>query len=119
MDKLYIEYGHLFALLAGKKWVLQPHCVEAKKNAENNNVVVNLFETPQGYIIPVCFAKDETEVVIRNVSELTNAKELKAEVFYPDEEKPTGISVQKAGNEIKLQVPVKRNCAMVKIVVSD
>ncbi|MDR0704037.1 MAG: NPCBM/NEW2 domain-containing protein [Planctomycetaceae bacterium] len=122
MDRLYIDYGRLFALLAGKKWVLQAHCIEVKNNVTNeavtrNNIAVNLFETPQGYIIPVCFAKGETEVVIRNVPELTNAKELKAEAFYPAEENPAEISVQKVGNEIKLQVPVKRNCAMVKLTV--
>jgi hypothetical protein len=117
MDKLYIDYGHLFALLAGKKWVLQPHCLETKNSAANNNVAVNLFETPQGYIIPVCFAKEETEIVIRNVSDLTNANELKAEAFYPAEEKPAEIPVQKTGNEIILHVPVKRNCAMIKLLV--
>jgi hypothetical protein len=119
MDKLYIDYGHLFALLAGKKWVLQPYCVEAKRSDTNNKVAVNLFETPQGYVIPVCFAKENTEIVIRNVSELTNAKELKAEAFYPAEEKPTEITVQKIGNELKLLVPVKRNCAMIKLVVQQ
>jgi hypothetical protein len=116
MDKLYTDYGHLFALLGGKKWVLQPHCVEAENNAANNKAAVNLFETPQGYIIPVCFAKEETEVVIRNVSDLINAKELRAEAFYPAEEKPTEIPVQKTDNEIRLHVPVKRNCAMIKLI---
>jgi hypothetical protein len=117
MDKLYIDYGHLFALLRGKKWVLQPHCVDTENNAANNTVAVNLFETPRGYIIPVCFAKETAEVVIRSVSDLMNAKELKAEAFYPAEEKPAEIPVQKAGNEIRLHVPVKRNCAMVKLAV--
>jgi hypothetical protein len=121
MDKLYIEYGHLFALLAGKKWVLQPRCVEARNVVSNdsvkNKVAVNLFETPQGYIIPVCFAEGKTEVVIRNVPDLANAKELKAEAFYPAEEKPTEIQVEKSNNEIKLQVPTKRNCAMIKLKI--
>jgi hypothetical protein len=117
IDRLYIDYGHLFALLAGKKWVLQPYCVEAKCSEANSSVAVNLFETPQGYVIPVCFAKGETEVVIRNVPDLINAKELKAEAFYPAEEKPAVIPIQKTGNEIRLHVPVKRNCAMIKLAV--
>jgi hypothetical protein len=117
IDRLYFDYGPLFALLEGKKWVLQAYCVEAKHSDANSRVAVNLFETPQGYVIPVCFAKGETEVVIRNVPDLINAKELKAEAFYPADEKPAVIHVQKTGNEIRLHVPVKRNCAMIKLAV--
>jgi hypothetical protein len=40
-------------------------------------------------------ARTIREVVIRNVPNLINAEELKAEAFYPAEEKPTEINIQK------------------------
>ncbi len=64
-DKQYLDYGPLLSLMRGKKWVLEPHCVEVAEGSAK----VNLFKVDKGYVIPVVFGNDgnEVTVIVRNV----------------------------------------------------
>ena len=53
VDQYYLDYGPQLDAMRGKKWVLAPHCVETT----TPGVKVNLFEVPDGYVLPVTIAK--------------------------------------------------------------
>lgn len=109
-DKLYLDYGPLLNAMRGKKWVLEPSCVEVADHAAK----VNLFEVPGGYAMPVTFGgtNQVANIHVRNVPGLAKAK---CEVLYPGEATPTAlIPVCKDGG-LDLAVPLKRGCAMVRL----
>ncbi|GHT38613.1 hypothetical protein AGMMS49965_02530 [Bacteroidia bacterium] len=106
-DKYFTDYGPLMDAMRGKQWVLQPHCIEVKGDAK-----ANLFAVPDGYIIPICFAKAETvEVLVRNVEGLENRK---AEAIYPGG-KTVAIQARCENKTLVLQVPIERGTAMVTL----
>ncbi|GHV29454.1 hypothetical protein FACS1894177_00360 [Bacteroidia bacterium] len=109
-DKYFADYAPLMDAMRGKKWVLQPHCVEVKGDAAK----ANLFEVPDGFVIPVCFAeegKKTVEVLIRNVKGLETVK---AEAIYPGG-KTASVPARCEKETLVLQVPVERGTAMVKL----
>ena len=111
-DKVYLDYGPLFKLMKGKEWVLKPHVISADDEAAK----VNLFKTFHGYTIPVVYAKNSVVEVIVNDGEITDeVKSIFA--YYPGQEEPKLLKFSKSANKLKIEVPVKRNCAMLKLEV--
>jgi hypothetical protein len=60
VDKQYTDYGPLLSAMAGKQWILEPHCVEVEKNLAR----ANLFKVTEGYVIPVVFGKETDQVTV-------------------------------------------------------
>jgi len=110
-DQPFFDYGPLLDAMRGKKWVLQPHCVEAA----NGNAKVNLFSVSDGWAVPVVFGpKDGTvTVLIRNVPEIS--KDIKVDALLPGVEQPQPVPTAINRGALELQVPVHRGCAMVRI----
>jgi hypothetical protein len=110
-----LDYGPLLQLLKGKKWVLEPHCIEVAGQAAK----VNLFEVPGGWVIPVTFGPKEgnVTVILRNIAGITGS--LKAEAIYPGSSMPVEVPIARTGSEIRLTVGMLRGCAMVRIVKRD
>ena len=115
VDGQYLDYGPLLRLLKGKKWVLEPYCVEAV----DGRAKVNLFEVPGSWVVPVTFGPQEgtVTVILRNVPGMLS--NLKAAAAYPGTEKMETVALMSAGGEIRIAVPLRRGCAMVKIVTGD
>ncbi|MGO8750174.1 MAG: hypothetical protein ACLQNE_29865 [Thermoguttaceae bacterium] len=111
-DAAYLDYGPLLLAMRGKKWVLQPHCIEVAGAAAR----ANLFEVPAGWVAPVVFgAKDATvKVLIRNVAGIGAA--LKIDVLQPGVEQPRPLTPAGEHGVLELQVPLKRGCAMVRLL---
>jgi hypothetical protein len=115
VDKQYLDYGPMLKLMKGKKWVLEPHCIEVVGQAAK----VNLFAIPGGWVIPVTFGPKEgpVTVILRNVKGMEG--NLTAKALYPGSGRPVIQLVARAGDEIRLTVFTHRGCAMVRIVTSD
>jgi hypothetical protein len=114
VDRQYLDYGPMLQLMSGKKWVLQPHCIEVMDQAAK----VNLFEVPGGWVVPVTFGPKEgpVTVIIRNIAGMKEI--LTAEALYPGTDKPESLPVTQNGEEIRIAVGTHRGCAMLKIVTS-
>ena len=112
VDKQYLDYGPMLEVMKGKKWVLEPDCIEVKDKAAK----ANLFEVPGGWVVPVTFGPKEgtVEVIIRNVKGLEG--NLAAEVLYPGSEKGEEVTVERAGGVMRLTVRTHRGCGIVRIV---
>jgi hypothetical protein len=115
VDRQYLDYGPLLNILKGKKWVLEPHCIEAVDQAAK----VNLFTVPGGWMVPVTFgpAEGSVTIIIRNVAAMTG--NLTAEALYPGTDTPAIIALIRTDGLIRLTVPLHRGCAVVKIVTRD
>lgn len=111
VDRQYLDYGPLLQVLKGKKWVLEPHCVAV----EEKNAKVNLFETRDGWAVPVMFGPQSgsVTVIIRNVPGIK--ANFKAEAVYPGNGKSVNLTLTASGEAVKMEVPLQRGCAMVLI----
>ena len=109
-DRWFLDYGQLMDAMRGKQWVLNAHCVEAA----TPEVKVNLFQVPNGYVLPITFGgKTESATVrVRNVSGLG---QVKCEALHPGTEAPVPVRATTQAGDLELQVPLKRGCAIVKI----
>ncbi len=110
-DNEYLAYGRLLDAMHGKKWVLAAHCVETK----TKDVKVNLFEVPSGYVLPVINA-GTTEFAIVLVRNIPNLNKLEATVIQPGAQEDVPLTTRYHDGVLELKVPLKRGCAMVKLV---
>jgi hypothetical protein len=110
VDRQYLDYGPMLRLLKGKKWVLEPNCV----TADGGVAKVNLFETPRGWVVPVTFGPREGTISV-TIRGITGGTGMAAEALYPGTEKAVSLPAFVSGNDVKLEVPVHRGCAMVRI----
>jgi hypothetical protein len=115
VDRQYLDYGPLLESLKGKKWVLEPDCIEAL----DKKAKVNLFEVPGGWVAPVTFGPKEGPVTII-ISNFPGFKgNSVAEALYPGVNKPVTLPITPEGNQIRITVPMHRGCALVRIVKRD
>lgn len=111
-DQYYLDYGPLLAAIRGKRWVLQPHVISVSDPAAH----ANLFQVPGGYAIPITFAGHTTEVTVTLRSLLAPGEQIRSiTVLHPGEAKPSSLQWQPSGHELKINVPLRRGCALVKL----
>ncbi len=114
VDRWYLDYGPLFQAFRGRRWVLLAHAVEV----DNKRAKANLFETSHGLIAPVCFGDTNTSValVIRNLSKLNlHGKDLLCDALQPAGEIPITLKASARKDALRIDVPLKRGCAVVRI----
>ena len=99
--------------MRGKKWVLEPHCVESI----TPGVTVNLFEVPGGYALPVTFATNAETATVR-VRNLKNLAKMKCQALQPGAEAALPVAATFKDGVLELTVPLKRGCAMVKLAAA-
>ncbi|MHB8866725.1 MAG: hypothetical protein ACYC6N_30560 [Pirellulaceae bacterium] len=107
-EQWYLDYGPLLSALRGKKWVLEPHCVEVKDGLAK----ANLFEVPGGYAVPITYAGQapSVEVILRGLP-----GKMKAEVLHPGAAEPIEVVMTGDSTMRRLTVPLSRGCAMIRI----
>ena len=118
VDRQYLNYGPLFDAIRGKKWVLEPHCAAV----QGDMAKVNLFEVPDGYVLPVTFAGQaaSVKVALHNLRIPAVRGEMVAEVLHPGSDAWTPLAlltpaVAARRERLCLDVPVKRGCALVRL----
>lgn len=110
VDRQYLDYGPLLAAMRGKKWVLEPHCVESA----TTGVKANLFEVPGGYVVPVTFGGAATNAVVR-IRNVPGLKAARCQALHPGAEKWIAVPTTYRKGALELRVPLERGCAMVRI----
>ena len=108
VDSYYREYAPLMHLMRGREWVLKPHVVVVLDNLAK----ANLFKTPEGYVIPVVYGKTkQVSVTIKSGLKIGTC-----EVWYPGKSKGMPLQPTIKGDQVILEVPLERGCAMVSIM---
>lgn len=110
-DRWYYDYGALLELLRGRKWVLEPNVFPIPVDSAK----LNLFKTPEGFVIPVTFAGEDRVVTVTVRQFKGMSAQSKVEVFQPGFRSPVSIRPNVANGLVTLEVPIKRGCAMVRI----
>ena len=110
-EQFYLDYGPLLDVMRGKKWVLAPHAV----TVVGDTAEANLFAVPGGYALPVAFGGQAqfAEIVLRNIPKLEKNR---FEVLHPGGEKPATVNAHQEEGAVKLRVPLKRGCAMIRLI---
>lgn len=109
----YLEYGRLFNAMRGKRWVLRAGAVSCVRSAAK----VNLFEIPGGFVLPVTFGTEKQAEVLCALPPDIPVKNLAVQALHPGTIQwiDVPVSFESNGN-LRLQVPLKRGCAMVRLV---
>lgn len=112
VDQCYLDYGPLLNAMRGKRWVLKPHVISVGNQAAQ----ANLFKVPGGYVLPITFAGSlsEVSVTLRDAFE-THERIASITALYPGEPKTSTVQYQGTGQEVRMTVPVRRGCALVKL----
>ena len=110
-DRQYLDYGPLMKQLEGRQWVLSATPVEVVAD----NAKANVFEVPDGYVVPVVYARDSTVGVDLGV--LNGGGEWSVEAWHPGKDMPQSLpGVRNAAGETpRIEVPVVRGCAVLHI----
>ena len=87
-EQQYRDYGPLLDMNQGKKWVLEAHAVAV----EGDQAKANLFETPQGHVIPVVFGgtNPKVTVLLRKFRGLPG--NVRCEALHPGSPKPVPVT---------------------------
>ncbi|MHC4645897.1 MAG: hypothetical protein ACYTBJ_10355 [Planctomycetota bacterium] len=111
VDKQYLDYGPLMIAMRGRKWVLEPYAVSVPQG----NAKANIFEVPGGFVVPVVYAGDASnvKVVLRNKKVVKET--LPVYAIHPGTDQPAVVRTSKDADSLILDVPVKRGCAMVTL----
>jgi hypothetical protein len=111
IDQHYLDYGPLLKEIRGKKWVLEPHCVET----ENPDILVNLFQVFDGYALPVVFGgkASSTKVRVKNIPGLDH---MTCTAVYPGEIRSHILESRFKDHVLLIDVPLKNGCAMIRLV---
>jgi hypothetical protein len=114
-DQWYFDYGPLFSVLHGKRWVLAPHCVEVAKNA----ALANLFQVDGGWAAPLVFGGNHAtaDLTVRRFPGFPANVQCLA--LYPGEPEPIPIPIISHHNTVQIHAPLKRGCAMLKFIPED
>lgn len=109
MDQHYFDYGPLLEALCSKQWLLKPHAVKVA----GNTAKANILKVPGGYVIPVTFGGNATiaQVILQHL----NAVDGQATVIHPGEADWAPLPLKMEGDEIVLNFPLSRGCAMVRL----
>jgi len=113
VDGYYAAYGPLLRLLQGRTWVLKPHVI----SIDNDLAKVNLFETPDGYIVPVVYGKAAVVRVTINESAIKHHSGSTAiyKVWYPGNREATVLRPIRKDAMTSLNIPLHRGCAMLSV----
>jgi hypothetical protein len=114
-DKIYTDYGPMFAAMRGRKWVLLPQAIRV----DQGDAKANLFQVPGGYVIPVTFGGSaaSSTLTLRGIPEILAGKKLKFEVIHPGENEWKECAFRLKEPAMNLKVPLSRGCAMLRLRV--
>jgi len=110
-EEQYLSYGHLLNAMKGKKWVLQDNVlsVEGAKG--------NIFEVPDGYLIPIVFADTNGVKVTVSLEDLLLKSPL-VQVIYPGNDTVDKIWQDADyildGSKLKMKVSCRNRCALIR-----
>ena len=99
----YLDYGHLFNALRGRKWVLKPGVARI----EGGDAKVNVFETKTNTVVFVGLARglDRVKLTLRGLGN-------DARVLYPGESGEATLRAAATDGDALFDVPLRRGCAM-------
>jgi hypothetical protein len=114
-EKVYTEYGPLLEAMRGRKWVLLPQVIQV----ERGSAKANLFRVPKGYLFPVVLGGSAASatVTLRDLPEFAGGKPLRCEVIHPEETEWKECASTLNGSALRVKVPLRRGCAMVRLIV--
>jgi hypothetical protein len=113
-DLQYLDYGPLMAAMKGKKWVLEPNCLEV----ENGAAKANLFQVTGGYVIPVVFGQPGSTVSVR-VKNVPGLSKVKCQAIYPGIDSLSSLESTLENGVLKIMIPLIRGCAIARITVTE
>lgn len=107
---LHHDYGGLFALIRGKRWVLEANCLAVR----DAGVLANLFAVSDRWVMPVIADKAQggrATILVRFAKGMKPG--MAAEAHHPGSDKPAAVELREEGKGVQLTVPLVRGCAVV------
>jgi hypothetical protein len=113
VDRLYLEYGKMFTLLRGRKWVLLPFVIDIDKGS----ALCNVFRKGDTeLVVPVMLGTgDSVRVHLRHCKQLLGVTSVSVETWYPGETQPLRATMRVSDDELTLPLRLRRGCAFVTV----
>lgn len=111
IESFYLDYGEMFSMLKGRRWVLSPDAFKIEKG----DAKVNLFETESYFVMPVVLGKDE-KVEISLDQALSDYADCK--LMYPGGEMKR-IEPVIHGGRACFSIALERGCAQLVFCKSN
>ena len=109
-ERYYMDYGRMFTLMHGRRWVLIPGVV----SIPGGEALCNLFTCPGRVIIPVVLGRSDTaHLRVKHLGRLGITAKTAAELWYPGADAPVKSPASVTGDELSMTVPLRRGCAFV------
>jgi len=110
VERCYLDYGMMFTLMHGRRWVLTPGVVDVP----GGEALCNLFACPGRVVVPIVFGRGDTaHLRVRHLSEIGFFLPPAAEVWYPGASAPLEAAVIPSRDQLDITVPLQRGCAFV------
>ncbi len=103
-DRWYFDYGPLFDLQRGRRWVLEPGCVTVSDGK------ANLFTLPDGWLAPVVMSQAKSVTVRLHGPSARVAWR----AYYPGQATGVAVEAERDGEATVLTVPIQRGCAVLR-----
>lgn len=102
-ESYFKDYGALFELMRGRKWILTPDCIEVE------DAKANLFSIPTGFMVPVVLGKKETANLQLSYQALSNKK---LTLLYPGGQMKEYKNTADQNGLLTINVPLIRGCCI-------
>jgi len=113
VERYYLDYGMMFTLMHGKRWVLTPGVVDVP----GGEALCNIFACPGRVIIPVVLGRGDTaHVRVTHLRDLGFFSPPTAEVWFPGAAAPLDATVYVSRDRLDITVPLRRGCAFVVLM---
>jgi hypothetical protein len=114
VERYYRDYGQMFTLLHGRRWVLLPFVVGVDKGT----ALCNVFTTrDNGLLIPVMMGTgDSVRVTLRHCTHLLGPPSVIVETWYPGERQPVRATMRVSDDTLTLTLRLRHGCAFVRVI---
>jgi hypothetical protein len=112
IERYYLDYAPFMELMRGRCWVLTPHAIRVTEGIAK----ANLFETADGYLIPVMLGGSSAEAALTIRHPLGALTDWTWQAVHPGSSEPSAVTaLEQEGGGVAVTVPLVRGCAMLQL----
>jgi hypothetical protein len=113
VERHYLNYGTMFRLMRGRRWVLLPRVIEVTKGSALANI---FLKRKNEVVIPVMMGSGESaNVTLRHCKKLLGVSSVVIQIWHPGKTQPLRTQQTVRGDSLSLSVPLQSGCAFVSV----
>jgi hypothetical protein len=112
IEKFYLDYGPMFNAIKGRQWILTPNVISVKEGKAK----ANAFLVNNKVLIPIVHGKEDVvKFTVRLPYDLLHKEKIQLKLLYPGMKEWKKLAVKKYTEEIELEIPLLKGCALLSM----